>query len=256
MNNPTSEYRFGLIGHGIQGSLSPKLFAAAYCGLWPYDLLDEDSWEAAFKRFLEGPYHAVNVTAPYKLDALRVCASGEIPGSEVDPLALRIGGVNILVKRSDGSLYASNSDYWGVYNTLRSVVGSKAVIIGAGGAARAALVACEDMFKDVVIVSRSPREGLDVQPLNKLSEALKGASVVVYTLPCALDDMTPIYDLDSDVVLLEAGYAHRSVDPTIYKGIYIKGENWLLNQGVPAYRLMTGGAEPDAKAMARAIFGN
>ena len=60
--------RYGLIGHPIGHSLSPRLFKAAYNGKHPYDLIETSDFEKAWKRFLEG-YRAINVTAPFKTDA-------------------------------------------------------------------------------------------------------------------------------------------------------------------------------------------
>ena len=61
--------RFALIGHPVAGSLSPRLFTAAYEGRYPYDLIDAP-FDEAWARFL-ADYHGINVTAPYKQDAFR-----------------------------------------------------------------------------------------------------------------------------------------------------------------------------------------
>ena len=60
--------KFALIGHPVAGSLSPRLFAAAYDGRYPYDLVDRERFEDAWDVFLN-EYQGVNVTAPFKQDA-------------------------------------------------------------------------------------------------------------------------------------------------------------------------------------------
>ena len=105
--------RFGLIGHPIGHSLSPRLFAAAYGGRYPYDLIDTPDFEEAWARFLAG-YKAINVTAPFKGDAF----------ARVDwksPECLRIGATNLVVKTPEG-LKAYNSDYLGVRDILAPLV--------------------------------------------------------------------------------------------------------------------------------------
>lgn len=257
---------FGLIGHNIQGSLSPALFKAAYGGEFSYDLIDVESFEEGFQRFVEGPYKAVNVTAPFK-EAAMMAASKR--GFRVRS----IGGANILLKEPDGSIVAHNTDYHGVYNTLSQVVeargsaargsvargsaacggaecGSKAVVIGAGGAGRAAREAMRDLCDEVVVVNRTPREG--VLPLDALENELSGANFVIYTLPCAISQIKFLSSLPEDAIVFEAGYAQRFVDASALRAKYIPGEAWLLNQGITAYRIMTG-LEPNVPVMRKIL---
>ena len=86
--------RFGLIGHPVAGSFSPKLFAAAYGGRYAYDLLEGADFGASWHRFLD-EYDGINITAPFKESAFRA----------VDALsddARLCGAVNLAVKTQDG----------------------------------------------------------------------------------------------------------------------------------------------------------
>lgn len=258
---------FGLIGHNIQGSLSPALFKAAYGGEFCYELIDVESFEEGFQRFVEGPFKAVNVTAPFKEAAMNAAAKR---GFRVRS----IGGANILLKEADGTVVAHNTDYHGVYNTLAAVASrgggakcgsapggdaacgnaacgsKKAVVIGAGGAGRAAREAMKDLCDEVVVVNRTPREG--VLPLDALENELNGANFVIYTLPCAISQIKFLSSLPEDAIVFEASYAQRFVDASALKAKYIPGEAWLLNQGITAYRIMTG-HEPDVPAMRKIL---
>ena len=97
--------RFGLIGHPIGHSLSPALFNAGYNGRYPYELIETDDFEEAYRRFLEG-YDGINVTAPFKELAF---AKAEIISDE----CRIIGATNLLIKTPEG-VKAYNSDYLGV----------------------------------------------------------------------------------------------------------------------------------------------
>jgi shikimate dehydrogenase len=98
-----------------------------------------------------------NVTMPHKEAVLAHV-------DEVDPLAARLTAANTIVKRSDGTLLAGNTDVYGVAEPLRrhrigdypDHVATYVQIIGAGGAARAAVLGAQAAgFGDFDIFNRS-----------------------------------------------------------------------------------------------------
>lgn len=204
--------RFGLIGFPISHSLSPRLFSAAYGGKFDYDLIEEKDFGAAFRRFKEGPYRAVNVTTPFKTEA---AAASDIVSDEVR----RIGAANILLKTPDG-IAAYNSDYRGLLSLIPQGYRTVAVV-GMGGAGRAAAAAAEDL-------------GLDVRTFHhrEIAGGLK-ADIVIYTLPSKVEGAEKI----ECNVLIEANYLNPCM-----KGRhgYISGNEWLLAQARAGYALMTG----------------
>lgn len=103
--------KYGLIGYPIAHSKSPELFRAAYpeADSLPYDLIEEDDFEKAYRRFLDG-YDAVNVTAPYKGNAFRKV-------DVADTISRELFAVNIL-KKKDGKIYGYNSDFWALQKLL------------------------------------------------------------------------------------------------------------------------------------------
>jgi shikimate 5-dehydrogenase len=212
--------RFGLIGHPIGHSLSPRLFAAAYGGRLPYDLIDTPDFEEAWARFLAG-YKAINVTAPFKADAF----------ARVDwksPECLRIGATNLVVKTPEG-LRAYNSDYLGVRAILEPLGRGTAAVIGYGGAGKAALAAAEDLGYETRLY-RHAEIGGGVR-----------ADVIIYTLPRFVEGA----DRLDCAHLLEANY--RDACLSAHPG-YIPGTEWLLQQAVTGYALMTG-EQPDLEAL-------
>lgn len=143
--------RFGIIGHPVAGSMSPVLFGAAYEGRYPYDLIDRDTFAEAWQVFLDG-YDGINVTAPYKQDAF----------AAVDWLSegARLSGAVNLVTRDGGLLRGYNTDINGVEEALRESGFSfaDALVVGTGGAARAAIVAALHLGCEVTVAGRSPEK--------------------------------------------------------------------------------------------------
>ncbi len=120
---------FWLEHHGIDGAYLPLAVAPEH-------------FEAALRGLGDLGFRGVNVTIPHKQAALALC-------DEVAPLAARIGAVNTLVFE-DGRLKGSNTDAFGFLENLRrgapgwDPTAGPALILGAGGAARAVAVALLD----------------------------------------------------------------------------------------------------------------
>ncbi len=133
-----------VIGHPIAHSRSPLIH-----GHWlqqhgiagAYDAIDvaPEALADFFAAFRDGAFVGGNVTVPHKAAAFAAADSR-------DPLAETIGAVNTLVRRADG-LFGFNTDYLGFLGNLdQQAPGwddnlAEAIVLGAGGAARAILVA-------------------------------------------------------------------------------------------------------------------
>lgn len=216
--------RFALIGTGIAHSQSPRLFAEAYGGRYAYDLIDRQDFASAWEQFLIGPYRAINITAPFKADAAAACVQS--------PEVQAIGAANIAVKTADG-IVAYNSDYRGVLSLVRSLPDIRtAVIVGFGGAGKAAYHACLDAGLDV-----SVRRHAELAPSSCALSFPVEADLIVYTLPSEVPgarNMKCRY-------LLEANYKDPVFASNPLPGTqYIPGTEWLLAQARTGYELMTG----------------
>jgi len=138
----------GVLGWPVGHSRSPRLH-----GFWleqknidgaylPLAVRPED-FESAVRSLVRLGFKGANVTVPHKEAALRLA-------DEVEPLARRIGAVNTLVFREDGSILGRNTDAFGFIENLRhghpgfSAAKAPAVVLGAGGAARAVVAAFQD----------------------------------------------------------------------------------------------------------------
>ena len=227
--------KFALIGHPVAGSLSPCLFSAAYDGRYPYDLLDFEVFEDAWNTFLD-QYAGINVTAPFKQDAF----------AHVDWLsegARATGAVNLVVKADDG-LRGYNTDVDGIVRSVEETGRpvADALVVGTGGAARAAIVAAQKLGCQVAVAGRSANK---VEALAQafgcrgmlLSEAASyRPDLILYTLPGTAPAPALGY---ADAVVLEAEYKHPALS-VIPCRAYIGGKRWLLHQAAAGYALFTG----------------
>src|SRR5271154_5639995 len=144
---------YGVIGDPIGHSLSPAMqnagFAARRMNAVYLPFLVRD-----LKDFLGsvGPLgiRGFSVTLPYKERIIRYLDG-------CDPLAARIGAVNTVVVRGGGKLYGYNTDYVGVLRSLERRMplrGSRVLIVGAGGAARAVAFALAQAGAAVCVYAR------------------------------------------------------------------------------------------------------
>jgi 3-dehydroquinate dehydratase / shikimate dehydrogenase len=144
---------YGVIGDPISHSLSPLLhntgFAAhnvnAVC--LPFLVHQLGDFLKAIRDF---GIRGFSVTLPHKQAILRHL-------KECEPLAAEIGAVNTVVVQRDGLLYGCNTDYVGVLHALQEklrIEGSRALIFGAGGSARAAAIALAHAGAKVCVCAR------------------------------------------------------------------------------------------------------
>ena len=235
--------RFGLIGHPVAGSFSPKLFEAAYGGRYTYDLIEGAEFDASWQRFLD-EYDGINITAPFKEFAFRA----------VDALsddARLCGAVNLAVKTPAG-IVGYNTDVAGVVLAVREagLPVSEALVVGCGGAGRAAAVAALRLGCRVTLANRTPSRaaaladelGCDWIPAEGI--AALSPDLVIYTVPGPMDGFPEF----PEAIILEANYRTPCLEG---RGkAYISGRRWLLFQAVAGYEIFTG-ETPDAGAMFR-----
>ena len=142
--------RFGLLGRKLSHSLSPQIHALF--GDYSYELFEREPDELdAF--FADTSLTGFNVTIPYKLEALRRCDA-------LSETAQRIGAVNTVIRRADGTLFGDNTDAFGFSFMAAqcgvSFEGKKVLILGTGGASRTVQTAAADGgAKEIVLISRS-----------------------------------------------------------------------------------------------------
>lgn len=174
----------GLLGRKLGHSYSPQIHALM--ADYPYDLFEKEPEEVAdFIR--HGDYTGINVTIPYKKDVIPFL-------DELSPMAKRMGAVNTIVRRNDGSLFGHNTDYFGFSDLIRrsgiAVTGKKVLVLGSGGASNTAVKVLEDLGANVVIISRSGENNY-----HNLSRH-RDAAVIVNTTPVGMYPNTGVAPVD------------------------------------------------------------
>jgi shikimate dehydrogenase len=203
-------------------------------------------------------FRGCNLTIPHKPAALAIV-------DRVDPLARRIGAVNTVVVAADGRLEASNTDAYGFRENLRDCApdwdpaAGPAVVLGAGGAARAVVAALIEVgVGEIRLVNRTlaraervarelaapaPTTRISVAPWTARDEALREAGLLVNTtslgmsgepelaidlarLPLSAVVVDIVYvPLETALLAAARQRGHRTVD----------GLGMLLHQGRPGF---------------------
>ena len=222
----------GIMGWPIGHSRSPRLHGYwlrkyGVNGVYLPLVASPEGIEAAFRGLPGLGFRGVNVTIPHKLSALAAC-------DHIDDVAARIGAVNTIIIGEDGALSGTNTDAFGFLANLRQEsdwrgVEGPAVVLGAGGAARAVCVALLDAgVPEVRIANRTDSRaqaladefGLTAFPWADRAAALDGAALVVNATSLGMTGQ-PTLDL-----LLDA----LPIDALVHDIVYAPLETELLTQ--------------------------
>ena len=248
---------FGLAGMPVSQSKSPALFHAAYHGKYKYELFPAATAEEVMHLFHAHDLSGMNITMPLKELVLPFMAA-------LSEDAALLQAVNTVVWRQ-GVLRGYNTDVQGVTGALAeagiTLNGRRCVVLGAGGAGRAAACALAHAGATLVIANRTADRAEAVARLFhatslSLMEVLQHSDayeVIINTLPAAANMATHLH-LTAQHTVLDADYAHKPLKALCRNAgaTYIDGSRWLLHQAIPAYRLFTG-EEPDVAAMIQAL---
>lgn len=166
---------YGLLGEKLSHSFSPLI----------HRLLDNPNYQLIplppdeVGNFLSnGTFQGINVTVPYKKTVIPYC-------TQLSPIAERIGSVNTIIRRPDGSLYGDNTDYDGflylVQKSQISVAGKKVLILGSGGSSLTVKTVLSDLQAgEIVVISRTGKDNYENLHLHA------DAQVIVNTTPVGM----------------------------------------------------------------------
>jgi shikimate dehydrogenase len=268
-------YRLGVIGDPVEHSLSPALHQPALDQLGipgVYELWHTLAADLAGRvESLRDPgILGASVTVPHKIAVMGLL-------DEVSPAARRAGAVNTIVNRG-GALFGDNTDIYGFGLTVSEALGGRtpqiAVVLGAGGAARAVVLALEAAGVGEIVVAnrdggRAARLAQDLQPApvrplrldeDFLTRELPRAGLLVNAtslgwhpgetpIPAPHLDLLPagavVADLtyrDTDLLLAAQARGLKTVD----------GLPMLVYQGARAFELWTGSPAPVETMLAAA----
>ena len=203
-------------------------------------------------------FRGVNVTIPHKEAALALA-------DDASPAARAIGAANTLTYGADGTIHADNTDAPGLLDALEDLPRATAVVLGAGGSARAVVWALQQAGAQVRVWNRTPERaaalGAEVLPpagpppgadllVNCTSVGLGDPSTTFKDLPLSPDAISTYATL-VDLVYRPGGtaleLAARERGVTVVGGLEI-----LVRQGARSFAGWTGMA-PDLAAMRSAV---
>jgi len=250
---PSSNSLFAVTGRPILHSQSPALFEAAFQALGidaSYTRIAVSSAEEAIRVMRQAGIRGLNVTSPFKGTVANLMDS-------LDQASITTGAVNTVT--TDGTrLFGHNTDVSAAVEALRhrgiDPRGAKAVVLGAGGAGKAAAwgLACSGA-SEVVIVNRTvdkarqaaERIGCRFASMDEVHRELLDADILVSCLSTA----EPVVDAGSlkpGLVVLDANYKARAVEQAaVAVGCrVVPGIDWLVHQASASFEIFTGAPAP------------
>lgn len=262
-----------IIGDPVAHSLSPQMHNAGYAALG----IDDKFVFAAsrvkienLKEFIAGVramgIRGVSCTIPHKIDIMPYL-------DEIDPIAKTIGAVNTIVN-DNGLLKGYNTDWQGIIEPLKKIIdlqNKKVALLGAGGAARAAVYALTKAGAQVVIYNRTAAKaqalaqkfGCEAHDMENIDE-VKNVDIIINTTPIGLYpevNATPLRKdlITSQTVVFDTIYTPFETkllqDAKQQGAKIIHGLEMLLQQATAQFALYTNQVAPEA-AMRNALLQN
>lgn len=253
---------FGVAGNPIAHSLSPLLQNAAFrreivnAVLLP---LKTKSVQDLLTLALELPLAGCAVTMPLKTEVLPHLAN-------MDPLTARIGACNTLRMGADGKLYGFNTDVAGVVRPLErrlKLKGARVVVVGAGGAARAAVFGLVEQGAEVLVVNRTHEHAVTLARQAKAKSlkhellAKQRFDVMINATPCGMagtKQALPIAENELNAGLV-FDMVYNPLETPLLKlaksrGIpVVSGLEMFVQQGARQFEIWTGKPAPESEMM-------
>jgi shikimate dehydrogenase len=248
----------GVIGFPVGHSRSPAMMNAAFAELrldWRYVKLPlpPERFEEAVRALPGTGYRGANVTLPHKLAAHALA-------DELSDAAAAIGAVNTLTFRDDDRIAGDNTDAGGLIDALGGERPATALVLGAGGAARAAAWALADAGARVTVWNRTPERAealasdLGVEAAERPAEA--ELLVNATTVGLHSDDSLAGLPLVDARIVVDLVYGEAPTPIARWaeeRGArLVDGLEVLVRQGVRSLTLWTG-MEPPVDVMRSAV---
>ena len=245
-----------VIGFPIGHSLSPVIhnhWIAQYGLRGQYDAhaVPPEHLKESLLRLIEDGYSGFNITIPHKQTIMALC-------DEIDATARAIGAVNTLSAGEDGKLRGYNTDAFGFIENIRQFAPDfdfaygAALVIGAGGAARAVVYGLQQAGAKKIRIANRTREhaeklahdfGVEVASCGTGVEGLKDVALLINTTPLGMKGQPP---LGFDVSLLPPGIVVNDIVYNPLETVLLRdaaarglktvdGLGMLLHQARPAF---------------------
>lgn len=250
---------FAVFGNPVLHSKSPQLFNSLFERFQidaHYTRIHVESGEEVIRAIRSLNIIGSNITTPFKECIIPLL-------DELSKEAEQIGAVNTILN-DNGYLKGYNTDYLGVVKSIEEVgveiFGKRCLVIGAGGASRAAVFGLMNAGAEVIVANRTASKAVDIANqlgcnvigFNELSKDNSKFDIVVSTI---LPDVSITnFCWDSNIsVLLDANYRKSKFSESAPSGIkVIRGDRWLINQAVGTFSIFTS-LEPPVELMNNAM---
>ncbi len=253
---------FGVAGNPIGHSLSPLMHNTAFrresvnAVMLPLKVKTLDDMLNIVR---ELPLGGVAVTMPLKEEVLPHLAN-------MDPLTARIGACNTLRTGADGKLYGFNTDVAGVVRPLERRMrlrGARIAVLGAGGAARAAVFGLVEQGAEVFVVNRTHEKAVSLarkakaKSLKQDQLAKQKFDAIINTTPCGMAGIKqtlPIKETELHANLV-FDMVYNPLDTPLLRlahkrGLHIiSGLEMFVQQGARQFEIWTGKPAPEAEMM-------
>ncbi len=269
--------RAAVIGNPISHSLSPKLHTYwlnryGLDGEYTALKVTEDELEETLRAMPAQGFIGANVTLPHKVSVMHFA-------DQITDRATLIGAANTLTFKEDGRIFADNTDGYGFIANLRQGAphwdpkAGSAAIFGAGGAARAIIVALADAGVPEIIISNRTRPKAEALRADfgaritvvdwvQADKALQDANTVINTTSLGMvgaqDFKVSLDNLSKDAVVTDIVYNPLRtpfLDDAQEKGCTtVDGLGMLLHQGVPGFERWFGQRPEVDEATRRAVL--
>ena len=266
----------GVIGNPISHSKSPKMhkyWLRKYGLLGDYVPLHvtEDDLERVIRAMPLMGFAGANVTIPHKVNVMSIA-------DQISDRATLIGAANTLIFKKDGKIYADNTDGYGFMANVRQGApdwdpkAGPAAVFGAGGAARAVIVALADAGVPEIYLSNRTRPKAEalksefgarikvvdwVQAGNMLDDVKTVVNTTSLGMKGAPDFRVPLDGLRPGMVVTDLVYTPlrtRLLDEAEKAGCtVVDGLGMLLHQGVPGFERWFG-IRPDVDDDLRSVM--
>jgi 3-dehydroquinate dehydratase / shikimate dehydrogenase len=253
---------YGVAGNPIRSSLSPLMMNTAFRRETVnavYLALQTSKADDLFKLAREIPVQGLSVTMPLKEDIIPLL-------ERTDPLSAKIGAVNTVLRAQDGKFYGFNTDVAGIVGPLErrhSLKGAKVLVLGAGGAARAAVFGCRDKGAEVWILNRTPETAQKLakqsgaKTIKREAVAKSGFDVIINATPIGMNGIkaAPMLgpeDLNARIVF---DLVYNPIETPLLKmarakGLTaISGVEMFVQQGARQFEIWTGKPAPEEEML-------
>lgn len=248
---------YGVAGDPVAHSLSPVMLNTAFRrenvnGV--YLALHARSMTDLLACVRDIPIHGLSITMPYKEEILKHL-------DKTDPLTAKIGACNTVVRSQDGKLYGFNTDVTGVVRPLEMrlpLQGAKILVLGAGGAGRAAVFGLKERGAEVYVFNRTPGPAQNLakkaraKAINKMQLRKMTFDVVINATPVGMEgNRDPLLISEQELnakYFFEMVYTPaetRMVKIARAKGMHvILGAEMFVQQGARQFEIWSGKPAP------------